>query len=58
MINIKELTEFYRTLSHRDVLNLIEEGVDLEQFNIIEDKYRKIYVPKSLEEPLPFLSAQ
>lgn len=50
MINIKELKQFYKALNQRDVLNLIDQGVDLSQFNIIKDKYYKIYSSKALEK--------
>jgi len=54
---IKTLIQFYKALSHYEVIKLIEENVDLYNFNILQDKYYKIYIPKKISKPAPCLCA-
>jgi len=51
----KDLIKFYQAYNHSDVIKLIEEGVDLKKFKILQDKYYKIYIPHKLEKSVPML---
>jgi len=54
---INSLIQFYKALSHYEVIQLIEENVDLDKFNILQDKYYKIYIPRKISKPVPCLCA-
>jgi hypothetical protein len=54
---IHELIPFYQALSHDKVIRLVEKNVDVSQFIIMQDKYYKIYIPKSITKPVPCLCA-
>lgn len=54
---IDQLTGFYQALNHQQVIGLIEAKPDLSRFRILEDKYYRIWIPKSIVQPVPLLVA-
>jgi len=53
----KQLTRFYRALNHQQVIDLIEENIDLKNYEVLQDKYYRILIPKETKYPIPLLTA-
>ena len=54
---VQDLLKFYQAYTHSDVIELIEKGVDVKKYKILENKYYKVYVPNKLNKPVPVLVA-
>jgi peptidase M28-like protein len=52
-----ELSRFYQTLNHQKVIELIEENLNIANYKILEDKYYRIWIPKTVDSPVPLLVA-
>jgi hypothetical protein len=56
MENIDTLLAFARAETHKNVINLFEDGVDLSDFDVYHDKLWSLYVPKVILDYVPLLS--
>jgi len=54
---IEELTTFYKALNHQQVIDLIEAGIDKDNFTILQNKYYHVWIPAKSDKPLPMLVA-
>ena len=54
---IEELIAFYKAMNHQQVIDLIEAGIDKDNFVILENKYFRVWIPKNIKGPEPLLCA-